>query len=60
MKFGGSSCIAVLAADHNKSHPEFVKKAEEIGVYLAEYKTMWNKTFVKELFEWIDKNGHIM
>ena len=60
VRFGGSSCIAVLAVDHNKLHPELVKKAEEIGVFLAEYKTMWNKTFVRDLLEWIDKNGYIM
>ena len=60
VKFGGQSCVAVLATDFDKRHPELVKKAEEIGVFLAEYKTMWDKTFVQDLLKWMKKNGYIM
>lgn len=60
VKFGGKSSIAVLATDLNKSHPELVRKGDEIEVFVAEYKTMWNKTFVDNLIKWIKDKGHIM
>lgn len=53
-KFGGFTSVPVLCADIDMSRPEYVEKANELGVLLIEHEDMKNKKAAKRILKWME------
>ena len=56
VRFGGEEAVAVLCVDHHTDHPEYVLKAEELGVLLIEHTDMWEGRCAERIRAWFEEH----
>lgn len=56
VRFGGREAVPVLCVDHHTDHPEYVLKAEELGVLLIEHTDMWEGRCAERIREWFESH----
>lgn len=55
-KFGGFTSVPVLCADIDMSRPEYVEKANELGVLLIEHEDMKKKKAAQMILDWMESH----